>query len=97
MFDGFRFDGVTSMMYTHHGIGTGFSGASSALARPSPPSVWGLEADARCDTLSVSSGAGGYHEYFGDNVDDEAVVYLMLVRAASPLPPPSPPAIPLRD
>lgn len=25
-FDGFRFDGVTSMMYHHHGIGTGFSG-----------------------------------------------------------------------
>lgn len=25
-FDGFRFDGVTSMMYTHHGIGFGFSG-----------------------------------------------------------------------
>ncbi|KAF8761572.1 Carbohydrate-binding module 48 (Isoamylase N-terminal domain) [Rhizoctonia solani] len=25
-FDGFRFDGVTSMMYVHHGIGTGFSG-----------------------------------------------------------------------
>lgn len=24
--DGFRFDGVTSMMYQHHGIGTGFSG-----------------------------------------------------------------------
>jgi 1,4-alpha-glucan branching enzyme len=47
MFDGFRFDGVTSMMYTHHGIGTGFS--------------------------------GGYHEYFGPNVDMEAMVYLMLV------------------
>ncbi|GAA5980998.1 hypothetical protein JCM10908_003946 [Rhodotorula pacifica] len=45
-FDGFRFDGVTSMMYTHHGIGTGFS--------------------------------GGYHEYFGANVDEEALVYLML-------------------
>ncbi|GAA5882786.1 hypothetical protein JCM16303_002455 [Sporobolomyces ruberrimus] len=45
-FDGFRFDGVTSMMYTHHGIGSGFS--------------------------------GGYHEYFGENVDEEAVVYLML-------------------
>ncbi|EIW82082.1 glycoside hydrolase family 13 protein [Coniophora puteana RWD-64-598 SS2] len=45
-FDGFRFDGVTSMMYTHHGIGTGFS--------------------------------GGYHEYFGDNADVEAIVYLML-------------------
>lgn len=48
-FDGFRFDGVTSMMYTHHGIGAGFS--------------------------------GGYHEYFGENVDDEAVVYLMLANA----------------
>jgi 1,4-alpha-glucan branching enzyme len=46
-FDGFRFDGVTSMMYNHHGIGTGFS--------------------------------GGYHEYFGDTVDEEAIVYLMLV------------------
>jgi 1,4-alpha-glucan branching enzyme len=46
-FDGFRFDGVTSMMYVHHGIGTGFS--------------------------------GGYHEYFGDQVDLEGVVYLMLV------------------
>ncbi|KAK3946285.1 glycoside hydrolase superfamily [Diplogelasinospora grovesii] len=45
-FDGFRFDGVTSMLYTHHGIGTGFS--------------------------------GGYHEYFGAGVDEEAVVYLML-------------------
>ncbi|KAK4705638.1 1,4-alpha-glucan branching enzyme, partial [Phenoliferia sp. Uapishka_3] len=41
-----RFDGVTSMMYKHHGIGTGFS--------------------------------GGYHEYFGEGVDEEAVVYLML-------------------
>ena len=27
MFDGFRFDGVTSMMYTHHGIGTGEAAA----------------------------------------------------------------------
>ncbi|KAG8898561.1 alpha-1,4-glucan branching enzyme [Tulasnella sp. 403] len=45
-FDGFRFDGVTSMMYIHHGIGTGFS--------------------------------GGYHEYFGKDVDLEGVVYLML-------------------
>jgi len=25
-FDGFRFDGVTSMMYLHHGLGVGFSG-----------------------------------------------------------------------
>ncbi|ORY00939.1 glycogen branching enzyme [Basidiobolus meristosporus CBS 931.73] len=44
--DGFRFDGVTSMMYVHHGIGAGFS--------------------------------GGYHEYFNESVDEEAVVYLML-------------------
>lgn len=50
-FDGFRFDGVTSMMYVHHGIGTGFS--------------------------------GGYHEYFGESADLEAIVYLMLVRATS--------------
>lgn len=49
-FDGFRFDGVTSMMYTHHGIGTGFS--------------------------------GGYHEYFGDSADQEAIVYLMLANDA---------------
>ena len=25
--DGFRFDAVTSMMYHHHGINTGFSGS----------------------------------------------------------------------
>jgi 1,4-alpha-glucan branching enzyme len=25
-FDGFRFDGVSSMLYHHHGIATGFSG-----------------------------------------------------------------------
>jgi len=32
MFDGFRFDGVTSMMYKHHGIGTGFSGEQYLLS-----------------------------------------------------------------
>ncbi|XP_069492547.1 1,4-alpha-glucan-branching enzyme isoform X2 [Ambystoma mexicanum] len=45
-FDGFRFDGVTSMLYHHHGIGTGFS--------------------------------GGYSEYFGLQVDEDSLVYLML-------------------
>ncbi|XP_045583278.1 1,4-alpha-glucan-branching enzyme isoform X2 [Procambarus clarkii] len=45
-FDGFRFDGVTSMLYHSHGIGEGFS--------------------------------GHYNEYFGLNVDTEALVYLML-------------------
>ncbi|ODQ80896.1 glycoside hydrolase family 13 protein [Babjeviella inositovora NRRL Y-12698] len=47
-FDGFRFDGVTLMLYHHHGAGEkgGFS--------------------------------GGYHEYFNPDVDEDAVVYLML-------------------
>lgn len=34
-FDGFRFDGVTSMLYTHHGIGTGFSGDYNEYFGPS--------------------------------------------------------------
>lgn len=44
-FDGFRFDGVTSMLYKNHGIGTNFSEQS---------------------------------DYFGDNVNNEAVTYLQL-------------------
>jgi len=43
--DGFRFDGVTSMLYTHHGLGKEFS---------------------------------DYADYFGDDVDIDAVTYLML-------------------
>lgn len=43
-FDGFRFDGVTSMMYHHHGLGV----------------EWSRE------------------EYFGDAVDRDALIYLML-------------------
>ncbi|KAG8450327.1 hypothetical protein GDO86_002831 [Hymenochirus boettgeri] len=45
-FDGFRFDGVTSMLYHHHGIGCGFS--------------------------------GDYNEYFGLQVDEDSLVYLMM-------------------
>ena len=45
-FDGFRFDGVTSMLYVNHGINYSFS--------------------------------GGLPEYFNDNVDMDAAVYLML-------------------
>ncbi|XP_061073908.1 1,4-alpha-glucan-branching enzyme-like isoform X2 [Conger conger] len=45
-FDGFRFDGVTSMLYHHHGLGTGFS--------------------------------GDYSEYFGLQVDEDSLVYLMV-------------------
>lgn len=46
MIDGFRFDGITSCIYKHHGIGVGFT--------------------------------GNYHEYFSENLDDEALTYLML-------------------
>ena len=45
-FDGFRFDGVTSILYRNHGINYGFSGA--------------------------------YHEYYGDNFDEDGGVYTML-------------------
>lgn len=45
-FDGYRFDGVTSMLYHSRGIGEGFS--------------------------------GDYNEYFGLNVDTEALIYLGL-------------------
>lgn len=44
-FDGFRFDGVTSMLYLDHGLSRGFS---------------------------------SYADYFGDNVDEDAVTYLKL-------------------
>jgi 1,4-alpha-glucan branching enzyme len=45
-FDGFRFDGITSMIYVHHGLGHAF--------------------------------VRGYDEYFSDQVDEDALVYLML-------------------
>ncbi|PJJ48082.1 alpha-amylase family glycosyl hydrolase [Hymenobacter chitinivorans] len=44
-FDGFRFDGVTSMLYHHHGEGVAF---------------------------------GSYDQYFGPDVDEDAVLYLQL-------------------
>ena len=43
--DGFRFDGVTSMLYLHHGLGKAFS---------------------------------GYGDYFGSDVDEDALAYLTL-------------------
>ena len=45
-FDGFRFDGITSILYKNHGINYGFS--------------------------------GDYHEYFGENFDEDGGIYLML-------------------
>jgi len=44
-FDGFRFDGVTSMLYLDHGLGKAFT---------------------------------DYGDYFGDNLDEDALVYLAL-------------------
>ena len=44
-FDGFRFDGVTSMIYLDHGLGKTF---------------------------------GSYDDYFGANIDDDALAYLQL-------------------
>ena len=44
-FDGFRFDGVTSMIYLDHGLGKAF---------------------------------GSYDDYFGPNIDQDALVYLQL-------------------
>ena len=43
--DGFRFDGITSMLYTHHGLGKAFT---------------------------------SYDDYFGDDVDEDALTYLAL-------------------
>lgn len=47
-FDGFRFDGVTSMIYHDHGLGKSFS---------------------------------SYDDYFGGNIDDDAVAYLQMANA----------------
>jgi 1,4-alpha-glucan branching enzyme len=44
-FDGFRFDGITSMLYLDHGLGRAFS---------------------------------SYQDYYGENVDEDAVTYLQL-------------------
>ena len=44
-FDGFRFDGVTSMLYKDHGLGKAFS---------------------------------SYDDYFGPNIDEDAVIYLKM-------------------
>jgi 1,4-alpha-glucan branching enzyme len=44
-FDGFRFDGITSMLYSHRGLGSGFN---------------------------------SYDDYFGDAVDEDALVYVTL-------------------
>ena len=41
-FDGFRFDGVTSMLYHHHGINVGFSGGYHEYFSPGEHQWWAL-------------------------------------------------------
>lgn len=41
-----------------------------------------LEPDFQVSSLASPLTPGGYHEYFGESVDLEAMVYLMLVRLA---------------
>lgn len=49
-FDGFRFDGVTSMLYSHHGLDKSFL---------------------------------GYADYFGDDVETDAIMYLQLANTVA--------------
>ncbi|PWN21992.1 glycoside hydrolase [Microstroma glucosiphilum] len=66
-FDGFRFDGVTSMIYTHHGIGTGFSGGYHEYFGPGVDTegvVYLMLANELCrqyspDTISVAEDVSG--------------------------------------
>lgn len=67
-FDGFRFDGVTSMLYLHHGLGKGFSGDD--------------EADSSSSIVPSSKSRGGYDDYFLEEfVDQDACIYLALANA----------------
>jgi 1,4-alpha-glucan branching enzyme len=70
-FDGYRFDGVTSMMYDHHGLNYSFTGNYNEV---------------RWSNIIFSSYGLLYFDpllphlqYFGMNTDVDAVVYLMLV------------------
>lgn len=77
-FDGFRFDGVTSMIYLHHGLGRGF-GTNHA-----GPLLFWLVTFLIISLLDLTTArrrlpcAGGYNDYFDDSVDLEACAYLML-------------------
>ena len=62
-FDGFRFDGVTSMLYLHHGILHTFSLIVHVVIT-------------KCE-LSLLLLAG-YDDYFSASVDLDACVYMML-------------------
>jgi hypothetical protein len=92
-FDGYRFDGVTSMMYHHHGLSYSFTGARRCCcccgeqplprcAAPAPqrPVTGPAQPHTRNPTPTLHTPLpGGYDEYFGMNTDVDAVVYLQLV------------------
>ena len=77
-FDGFRFDGVTSMLYHSRGLGDGklkkiyFSQSRNILQL-----VLRVETYFQLSIYDIGF-SGGYHEYFGLNTDTEAYNYLML-------------------
>uniref|UniRef100_A0A183DQQ2 1,4-alpha-glucan branching enzyme n=1 Tax=Gongylonema pulchrum TaxID=637853 RepID=A0A183DQQ2_9BILA len=75
-FDGFRFDGVTSMLYHSHGIdGYGFGASLVApVEGTSPPAI--IRQMIESDALD-----GGYDMYFGLNADTDSIVYLMLANS----------------
>ena len=88
-FDGYRFDGVTSMLYVPPpaafclDLPSLDTPQAVACARrhcahqPTPPLRW--VSCRRYKHHGIGTGfSGGYHEYFGDSVDEEAVAYLML-------------------
>ncbi|RZC76872.1 hypothetical protein C5167_001026 [Papaver somniferum] len=92
-FDGFRFDGVTSMMYTHHGLQGHVTSHSRAPIQENwgnftGPAlykishvVWGVIITVSPNHFPNSEVGftGNYNEYFGLATDVDAVVYLMLV------------------
>ncbi|KAJ0028132.1 hypothetical protein Pint_35899 [Pistacia integerrima] len=82
-FDGFRFDGVTSMMYTHHGL----QNLIVKVVNLCPMRQMILTCHIAfclyngsliCLVLQMAF-TGNYNEYFGFATDVDAVVFLMLV------------------
>jgi glycosidase len=57
-FDGFRFDGVTSMLYQHHGIGVGFSGGYHEYFGPQVGGERGVTGRARRGAGAQRAGPG---------------------------------------
>lgn len=74
-FDGFRFDGVTSMIYHSHGLGQYIY-----IHTEIPPTNVSLVAYISFVTLLTPGQgfSGDYNEYYGLNTDTESLTYLTL-------------------